>query len=239
MHKIYSRPRIRIPKIVIQSKKMIPNKKVRKMSTIIIILIIALSTAKIILDAVLPIFDNLCENRAKSIATIISNEQATNVMREHTYDELFTIEKDNDGNITMIKSNIISINEIISDVGNKIQEDLNTQGREDIEIALGSFTGFKLFSGRGPGVKIRISTIGNVETDLKSEFTSQGINQTLHRIYLQVKCNVKILTPFEDVSKEITNQVLLLENVIVGNIPDSYYNFNGIDDGKDTLNMLE
>lgn len=239
MHKIYSRPRIRIPKIVIQSKKMIPNKKVRKMSTIIIILIIALSTAKIILDAVLPIFDNLCENRAKSIATIISNEQATNVMREHTYDELFTIEKDNDGNITMIKSNIISINEIISDVGNKIQEDLNTQGREDIEIALGSFTGFKLFSGRGPGVKIRISTIGNVETDLKSEFTSQGINQTLHRVYLQVKCNVKILTPFEDVSKEITNQVLLLENVIVGNIPDSYYNFNGIDDGKDTLNMLE
>ena len=136
MHKIYSRPRIRIPKIVIQSGKGMQNPKSKKMTTMIIILIIAFSTVKLILDAVLPIFDTLCENRAKSIATIISNEQATNVMKEHSYDELFSIEKDNDGNIVMIKSNVIPINEIISDVANKIQKDLNAKGRENIEIAL-------------------------------------------------------------------------------------------------------
>lgn len=136
MHKIYSRPRIRIPKIIIQSKNRIQNEKTRKMTTMLVILIIAFATVKLILDAVLPIFDTLCENRAKSIATIISNEQATNVMREHTYDELFTIEKDNNGNINMIKSNVIPINEIISDVANKIQEEINNRGRENIEIAL-------------------------------------------------------------------------------------------------------
>ena len=58
-----------------------------------------------------------------------------------------------------------------------------------------------------------------METDLKSEFTAQGINQTLHRVYLEVKCRVNILTPFQDIEKEITNQVLLVENVIVGRIP--------------------
>lgn len=136
MHKIYSRPRIRIPKFVIQSRKRIQNEKTRKMTTMLVILIIAFTTVKLILDAVLPIFDTLCENRAKSIATIISNEQATNVMRQHTYDELFTIEKDNNGNISMIKSNVIPINEIISDVANKIQEEINNRGRENIEIAL-------------------------------------------------------------------------------------------------------
>lgn len=139
MHKIYSRPRIRIPKIILQSRKRIQNEKTKKMTTMLVILIIAFSTVKLILDAVLPIFDTLCENRAKSIATIISNEQATNVMREHTYDELFTIEKDNSGNITMIKSNVIPINEIISDVANKIQEEINKRGRENIEIALREF----------------------------------------------------------------------------------------------------
>lgn len=139
MHKIYSRPRIRIPKIIIQSKNRIQNEKTRKMTTMLVILIIAFATVKLILDAVLPIFDTLCENRAKSIATIISNEQATNVMREHTYDELFTIEKDNNGNINMIKSNVIPINEIISDVANKIQEEINNRGRENIEIALRKF----------------------------------------------------------------------------------------------------
>lgn len=136
MYKIYSRPRIRIPKIIIQSRKKIQTKKAKKMATILIILIISFSTAKLILDAVLPIFDTLCENRAKSIATIISNEQATNVMKEHTYDELFTIDKDKDGNVTMIKTNVVPINEIISDVANKIQNEINSKGRDNIEIAI-------------------------------------------------------------------------------------------------------
>lgn len=99
-------------------------------------------------------------------------------------------------------------------------------------MRFGSFTGFKLLSGKGPGVPIRISTIGNVETDLKSEFTSQGINQTLHRVYLQVICEVSILTPYEDITEKITNQVLIAENVIVGKIPNTYYNLNGMDNNN-------
>lgn len=99
-------------------------------------MVIAFGTVKIVLDAILPIFDTLCEDKAKSIATIISNEQATNVMREHSYDELFSIEKDNDGNITMIKSNVFPINEIISDVAVKIQNEIDEKGRDNIEIAI-------------------------------------------------------------------------------------------------------
>ena len=136
MHKIYSRPRIRIPKVIIEKRQ---NNNLRKVIKIFVILIIAFSTVRLILDSVLPIFDSLCENRVSSIATIVSNEQATNVMKEHSYDELFTIEKDNDGNIKMIKSNIIAINEIISDVANKIQIELDNKGKEDIEIALRKF----------------------------------------------------------------------------------------------------
>lgn len=110
-----------------------------KIAKIIIILIIAFSTVKIVLDAVYPIFDTLCEAKAKSIATIVSNEQATNVMKEHSYDELFTLEKDNNNNITMVKSNVLAINEIISDVAVKIQEDIDNRGRENIEIAIRQF----------------------------------------------------------------------------------------------------
>lgn len=94
-------------------------------------------------------------------------------------------------------------------------------------------------AGRGPGVKIQISPIGNVETDLRSEFTSQGINQTIHRIYLDVKCRANILTPFKDIEKEITNQVLLIENVIVGHIPENYYNLEGINGVSDALEIVE
>ena len=239
MHKIYSRPRIKLPKISIKGVPPEVLKKRRKVVEIIVVLIIAFSVVKLILDAVLPIFNTLCENRAKSIATIISNEQATIVMTEHSYAQLFTIEKDNNGNVVMIKANVVPINEIISDVANKIQEQIDQRGRENVEIALGSFTGFKLLAGRGPGIKIRISSIGNVETDLRSEFTAQGINQTLHRVYLQVKCRVSILTPFNDIEQEITNQVLLIENVIVGNIPSTYYNLEGLNGRSDALELVE
>ena len=239
MHKIYSRPRIKLPKVSIKGVPPEILKRRKKIIEIIFILIIAFSVVKLVLDAVLPIFNTLCENRAKSIATMISNEQATIVMTEHSYDELFTIEKDNNGNVVMIKANVVPINEIISDVANRIQEQLDQKGREDVEIALGSFTGFKLLAGRGPGIKIRISSIGNVETDLRSEFISQGINQTLHRVYLQVKCRVSILTPFNDIEQEITNQVLLAENVIVGNIPSTYYNLEGLNGKSDALELVE
>ena len=138
MHKIYSRPRIRIPKVLINGE-VLNNHKNKKIAKIIIILIIAFSTVKIVLDAVYPIFDTLCEAKAKSIATIVSNEQATNVMKEHSYDELSTLEKDNNNNITMVKSNVIAINEIISDVAVKIQEDIDNRGRENIEIAIRQF----------------------------------------------------------------------------------------------------
>ena len=142
MYKIYSRPRIRIPKVVFNGGKRLNNPKAKNMTTILLILVIAFSTMKIILDAVYPIFDTVCETRAKSIATIISNEQATNVMKQHTYDEIFTIEKDSNNNITMIKSNVIVINEIVSDVALKIQKEIDNRGRENIEIALRKFYRF-------------------------------------------------------------------------------------------------
>ena len=71
-------------------------------------------------------------------------------------------------------------------------------------------------------------TDGTVETDLKSEFKEAGINQTLHRIYLEVKCNVNILTPYNTIKETIVNQVLLVEGVIIGNIPSTYYNLEGL-----------
>ena len=81
-------------------------------------------------------------------------------------------------------------------------------------------------------------TDGTVETDLRSEFKEAGINQTLHRIYLEVKCNVNILTPYSTIKETIVNQVLLVEGVIIGNIPDTYYNLEGLND-EQNMEMVD
>lgn len=217
MHSIYSRRRML---------------HARKITDIMVILIIAFTVVAIICKAVGPVFDTLCKDEAKSMATLITNKEASNVMEQYSYEDLFSIEKDEQGNISMIKSNVFPINEIISSIPIKIQEDINNEGRNNIKIALGTFTGIKILSGRGPNVNVRISSIGNVETELKSEFYSQGINQTLHRVYLQIDCEITILTPFNDMKERISNQVLITENLIVGHIPSSYYNLEGMNNSN-------
>lgn len=145
MNKIYSRPRIKLPKFYFrefnfkENKNNNDNKINRNKGKITLVIFIAIITAKIVLDAVYPIFDTLCESKAKSIATIISNEEATNVMKDYSYDELFTVEKDANNNITMIKSNMKAINEITSSIAVRIQNRINDTERENIEIALRKF----------------------------------------------------------------------------------------------------
>lgn len=58
-----------------------------------------------------------------------------------------------------------------------------------------------------------------------------GINQTIHRLYLDVECEVSILTAYGDIDTMILNQVLFAENIIIGEIPDSYYNLEGLGSG--------
>lgn len=204
------------------------NKKIK--ITIIIVISIIVSTN--IVRYIEPIIETECTVKAKSIATMISNQQATLTMKNYKYEDLCTEIKDEAGNIKLIKSNIIPVNEIISDVAIRIQKELDKLEDEEIYIRLGTFTKSKLLAGRGPKVKFKISSIGNVETELKSEFKSCGINQTLHKIYLHVDCNVCIVTPFSEVKQKITNQILLAEAVIIGNVPTSYYNLEGINENN-------
>lgn len=239
MDKIYSRKRIKLPKVNFNNKNLgeFNSKNVKKIK-ILVIVVIAVLVAIVIIKAIEPVINKQSIVVAKSIATKISNEQATAVMANYKYQDLCSIEKDENGNIKMIKSNIIPVNEIISDIAVRIQDELNKTQDGEVFIRLGTLTGSKLLSGRGPKVNFKIVTIGNVETDLKSEFSSAGINQTLHRIYLQVKCKVIVLTPFSSIEEEITNQVLLAEAVIVGNIPNTYYNLEGINNNN-VLDIIE
>ena len=210
----------------------------RKLIKTSIVIVIAVCIANRVISTIEPTMDLLCINMAKSIATQISNEQATLVMKNYKYDDLSTAIRDEQGQIKMIKMNIIAVNEITSDVAIKIQEELNNYQKGEFYIKWGTFTGTKRLSGRGPNVPIKMATVGNVETDLVSEFSEAGINQTLHKIYLNVNCKVTILTPYDTIEENIVNQVLLAEAVIIGEVPDTYYNLNGMGDG-DLLEIVE
>lgn len=159
-------------------------------------------------------------------------------MNKYQYEELYTIEKDTSGNITLIKSNVAPINNMISDLTEGIQNRFDELNKSQINIPSGSLFGIYFLAGLGPDIPMKVTTTGTIDTEIKSEFISKGINQTLHRVYVNFQCNVKILTPIKNYEKTITNQFIIAENVIVGNIPDTYYNLEGIDNSDDMLNII-
>lgn len=204
------------------------NQNKKRFLQIISIILIAFIFAYFVIQSIKPIMEQQCKNMSKSIATKICNNEATEVMKKYTYDDLLIITKDEKGNIKMVGTNVVTVNEIISDIPVHIQNALEKSENNSFGIRLGSFLGSDLFAGRGPNVNIKMEIAGNLDTELKSEFVAAGINQTLHKIYLEIKCNVTILTPFETMEEQIVNQVLLAEGLIVGEVPNSYYNLEGI-----------
>lgn len=123
MEKIYSRKRINLPKIYFSK---MPNGKKdlkkQKMLEISVILIIAILIMFMIIKGINPVIDRLCVEESRRKATIISNKEATEVMKNFTYEDMVSIYRDNDGNVKMLKSNIIAINAVTSDVAVRIQE---------------------------------------------------------------------------------------------------------------------
>lgn len=226
MHKIYSRRSLKI-------------KNKEKIIKIILILIIAFETASLLLNHINPILEQVSSYEAKKLATFIANDQTTKVMQNYNYDSMFSIEKDEEGNVSMIQMNMYRVNIIISDIAYNIQEQMKKPENSAISIPIGTFLGIDLLSGYGPNVKMRVVLLGTVETDLKSEFIAQGINQTLHRVYLQIDCPVQILSSYKTIEESISNQFLLAENVIVGKIPSTYYNLEGFEKPEDTMELVE
>ena len=239
IEKIYSRNRIKFHSFPKDSKNKQKNKKYNFLINLFIIIVTATITFKVIINAINPILNRLCIDAAKNIATIISNEQASLIMNKYEYDDIITLIRDNDGNIKMLQTNIKSVNEITSDIPNNIVHELENKENSNISIYLGSILGLKILSAQGPKINVKIASVGNVETNLKSQFIAQGINQTLHRIYLELACEVSILTPYDTITEKITNQILIAESVLVGNVPDSYYNLQTNDAIGDSLTLVD
>lgn len=241
MYKIYSRRRFLLKPHFRKIFPNLPYKKIHKSKTLKILTIIMtiILICKLILNYVEPVFESMCEEKAKSMATIITNQQSTIVMNEYQYEQLYSIEKDDNGNIVIIKANIVPLNNMMSDLAEKVQNEFNKLEKTTIEIPVGSLTGSYMFSGIGPNIPIQVAIMGNIDTEVKSEFIEQGINQTLHRLYVILTCKMKILTPIKNFEREITNQVIIAEHVILGDIPDSYYNLEGMNNTQDTLNVID
>lgn len=143
------------------------------------------------------------------------------------YDRMVYFEKDLDGKITALKTNMSEVNRLKTDILNLINDEILAQDTSDLGIPLGSLVLPEILSGRGPRIPVQILSIRNSDASFTSNFAEAGINQTLQQILMSVSVDVTVLVLGRTESFTVASQVVVAETVIVGQVPDTFFQTGG------------
>ena len=143
------------------------------------------------------------------------------------YDRIVYFEKDLNGRITALKTNIGEVNKLKTDTLNWINDEILAMDESRIGIAIGSIILPEFFSGRGPKIPVEVLTIRNSDATFQSDFTHAGINQTLHQLHMNVSVDVAVLVLGTTVSFTVSADVVVAETIIVGDVPDTFLQTGG------------
>lgn len=176
-----------------------------------------------------PIVITSNESTIKGKTNEIINQAIEQTLNQtDVYEQLINISFDTQGNVTSISANSLNANKINNSILSNCQKAFNNQTSLYLDVPLGTFSGIPLLNGIGPKIKIKMLPVGNIQSNFKSNFTSAGINQTHHEIYLNFKLSVSVLLPGTDKTVDIHSQVLIGESIIVGKVPEIYFGSNNI-----------
>lgn len=169
----------------------------------------------------------IAEAKARLIATeAINNAIHQKVVTDVDYKDLIYVHKDNRGRIVLMQPNTVKINKLASDTTLEVQGTLEKLPTTGFKIPVGQVLGSQLLASYGPKIKVTIFPVGTVRVEVEDEFTEAGINQTRHRLYLEVLTNIKIVVPLVSTYVKVTTQVPVAETIIVGEVPTSYFKVN-------------
>lgn len=199
---------------------------------IIIILLIIISSVYL-LNSITPAIEIACQSRAKAIGVQITEETVNEFIQNVEYETLMHITYNDQGKIIAISANIIELNKLSSQISYRIQEKLNNLDKVSVQLPITSMIGLNVFSGYGPDISIKLLPMGNIETKFETKFASEGINQTKHTIYMNILSNITVVAPFIGSSVQCNSTVTIAETIIVGDIPSTYYNIEGLEDASE------
>lgn len=127
-----------------------------------------------------------------------------------------------EGQLEMLQANTQAMNLLITEISLELQKQYAERPEDVYTVPLGTLLGDKFLSQASPQVDIRIKPISVSSTDFKTEFTSEGINQTKYKVYITMKSKVKVIAPFISETFNVSTTVLIAEAVILGTVPNSY-----------------
>lgn len=175
-----------------------------------------------------PVVVEATRHMVYSLSTSAVSDAVYDVLNEEnvSYDDIVNVEYDDNGNVTLISLDTIRLNLIARKFYQVAQVYLDNMGKNGIDVALGTFTGFPFFSGMGPKINLKLVPIGAMTSVFESSLKSAGINQTNHTVYIKLYASVSMILPAYTATIDSVTEVLVAESVIVGEIPEIYFGSN-------------
>ncbi len=175
-----------------------------------------------------PLLESLATTRVSNAVNRIISESVDESIQSGAirYNQLISFEKDHEGRITAVHSNMAACNRLQTDILDLILTRVGQVSARELSVPVGSLTGSALLAGRGPRISVRMESVGTSSAWFENEFTSAGINQTNHRIILHIEVSVAILLPGVTTATKVSSAVTVAETVIVGSVPDTYTYFS-------------
>ncbi len=176
---------------------------------------------------IMPVLLSVCEAKANQMATeAIDSAVSESLLEEFDYMNLIRIETDQRGEIVLIQPDAMRLSYLRSRSAAIVQNAIEGLKNEEIKIPLASVIGTNIILNEGPDITINVTPIGTVHADIKETFEDAGVNQTRHRIYMEITTMVRIVIPMITSDVIVKTDMPICEYIIVGNIPDAIINLD-------------
>ena len=201
----------------------------RVLRRVFLMLVILLAAFLILRGRYRTVIQELAETQVKNSTSDLTNDAIAKQIAAGNiaYDRIVFFEKDLDGRITALKTNMTEVNRLKTDILNIINDEILALDTSDIGIPLGSLFFPELLSGKGPAIPVHILSIRNSDANFISHFSEAGINQTLHQLTMEVSVDVAVLVLGRTSSFTITSEVVVAETVIIGDVPETFLQTGG------------
>ena len=218
--------------------KIVKRKRSKRKKLFVALLIIGAIIAAVcifIKSNVNPMIVTISNERIRALTTDAVSSSVLDVMSENSSVEYLKVSRDDKQNIKSVDMNTAAINDLAQKITLSAQKRINERGNDGIKIPVGSLSGVTLFTGLGPDINIKIYLVGSTQTQIISMFTSAGINQTLHRLYINIAGSVAVAVPGLPSTIKTSTQVLMSEMIIVGEVPPTYLHSSTVGDMLDLV----
>lgn len=204
------------------------RRRIRKPMALLLAIAVILAALMLVRFRLFPLAEDLAVTKITNQTSNLINDAIDQQIRTGAvdYSNMVILEKDEQGNVTALKTNIGEMNALKTKILDTVNQEIMQLDVEEISVPLGNLLLPAFFSGRGPYLPVKVLSVRSSDATFENQFSQAGINQTLHQILMTVTIEMTVVTPAGTALVDTSSQVVVAETVIVGNVPNSYLSMN-------------